>query len=109
MDLFFGTIGLLIGLLVAYLVTIPLSAVKVQVISQVLPFFITILLGYYGFLVWFRRREEFSNLLTKKEKRKSDDRSEEHTSELQSRFERVCRLLQEKKKNRTHDIRLDLQ
>ena len=73
MDLFFGTIGLLIGLLVAYLLTIPLSAVKVQVISQVLPFFITILLGYFGFQVGFRRREEFSNLLTKKEKRKSDD------------------------------------
>src|SRR5699024_12473315 len=28
-------------------------------------------------------------------------RSEEHTSELQSRFELVCRLLLEKKKNRT--------
>src|SRR5699024_11934193 len=28
-----------------------------------------------------------------------DDRSEEHTSELQSRFEIVCRLLLEKKKN----------
>src|SRR5438067_3665611 len=30
-------------------------------------------------------------------------RSEEHTSELQSRFDLVCRLLLEKKK--THDIR----
>src|SRR5699024_11651495 len=28
-----------------------------------------------------------------------DDRSEEHTSELQSRFDLVCRLLLEKKKN----------
>src|SRR5438067_9350129 len=28
-------------------------------------------------------------------------RSEEHTSELQSRFDLVCRLLLEKKKNRT--------
>src|SRR5207249_5148719 len=30
----------------------------------------------------------------------SDQRSEEHTSELQSRFDIVCRLLREKKKNR---------
>src|SRR2546422_2898383 len=30
-------------------------------------------------------------------------RSEEHTSELQSRLHLVCRLLLEKKKNRTHD------
>src|SRR5699024_11988021 len=32
--------------------------------------------------------------------RKKGRRSEEHTSELQSRFDLVCRLLLEKKKNR---------
>src|SRR5207249_5655415 len=32
------------------------------------------------------------------EQRARDDRSEEHTSELQSRFDLVCRLLLEKKK-----------
>src|SRR5438105_7773904 len=31
------------------------------------------------------------------------DRSEEHTSELQSRVDIVCRLLLEKKKTTTHD------
>src|SRR5437868_13688778 len=31
-----------------------------------------------------------------------DERSEEHTSELQSRFDLVCRLLLEKKKKRTN-------
>src|SRR5699024_11923552 len=35
-------------------------------------------------------------------------RSEEHTSELQSRFDLVCRLLLEKKKNKTHES-VDLQ
>src|SRR5437868_10374304 len=30
---------------------------------------------------------------------RADDRSEEHTSELQSRFDLVCRLLLEKKKH----------
>src|SRR5689334_24685313 len=36
-------------------------------------------------------------------------RSEEHTSELQSQFHLVCRLLLEKKKNKiNHDIRHDL-
>src|SRR5207249_5514555 len=30
-------------------------------------------------------------------------RSEEHTSELQSRFDLVCRLLLEKKKNQKHE------
>src|SRR5699024_11871663 len=31
-----------------------------------------------------------------------ESRSEEHTSELQSRFDLVCRLLLEKKKNKEH-------
>src|SRR5699024_12633660 len=34
-------------------------------------------------------------------------RSEEHTSELQSRFDLVCRLLLEKKKNTSHSQNLD--
>src|SRR5687768_18549528 len=34
---------------------------------------------------------------------RSPRRSEEHTSELQSRLHLVCRLLLEKKKNRIHD------
>src|SRR2546421_912373 len=33
-------------------------------------------------------------------------RSEEHTSELQSRSDIVCRLLLEKKKNKRHDVNL---
>src|SRR5438309_7855401 len=34
--------------------------------------------------------------------RKTSERSEEHTSELQSQFHLVCRLLLEKKKKKTH-------
>src|SRR2546422_4184693 len=37
------------------------------------------------------------------------ERSEEHTSELQSRLHLVCRLLLEKKKNRNKLTNLDLQ
>src|SRR5438067_8087327 len=33
---------------------------------------------------------------------RAGERSEEHTSELQSRFDLVCRLLLEKKKNKPH-------
>src|SRR5699024_11989086 len=36
--------------------------------------------------------------------RETDERSEEHTSELQSRFDLVCRLLLEKKHPRSHTI-----
>src|SRR2546421_6965236 len=37
-------------------------------------------------------------------RRRRRDRSEEHTSELQSRSDLVCRLLLEKKKNKKHAI-----
>src|SRR5699024_11600014 len=37
--------------------------------------------------------------------RQVDRRSEEHTSELQSRFDLVCRLLLEKKKTKEHTHR----
>src|ERR1041385_9350330 len=36
------------------------------------------------------------------------DRSEEHTSELQSRLHLVCRLLLEKKKTTTHTLELGI-
>ena len=68
-DLLFGTIGLVVGLIIAYLITIPLEKINIKIISQV-SFFVTILLGYIGFQVGFRRREEFTNLLGKKEKKK---------------------------------------
>ena len=71
-DLFFGSIGLIVGLVIAYLINMTLQDINIQVVSQVLPLFITILLGYFGFQVGFRRREEFVNLLNinKKERDK---------------------------------------
>src|SRR5699024_11312606 len=41
-------------------------------------------------------------IVSGKEYRENFYRSEEHTSELQSRFDLVCRLLLEKKKKKTH-------
>src|SRR5438067_1867464 len=38
----------------------------------------------------------------------SPPRSEEHTSELQSRFDLVCRLLLEKKKKNQHDDKINI-
>lgn len=74
-DLFFGSIGLIVGLVIAYFINMPLQDISIEIISQVLPLFITILLGYIGFRVGFRRREEFSSLLksNKKEKKKKEE------------------------------------
>src|SRR5438445_4874840 len=50
---------------------------------------------------WRSRRASFRQRTFWRGKRKEEVRSEEHTSELQSRQYLVCRLLLEKKKSRT--------
>src|SRR5689334_24234667 len=56
-----------------------------------------------GSLVHARQRADLSHGAgTDAEARGADGRSEEHTSELQSQFHLVCRLLLEKKKNNKH-------
>src|SRR5699024_2558342 len=76
-DLLFGSFGLVGGLVIAYLVNIPLTDINIYLVSQVLPLFITILLGYFGFQVGFRRRDELMNLLNfnrkEKEKKRTPD------------------------------------
>ncbi|MDY0407309.1 PIN/TRAM domain-containing protein [Virgibacillus sp. 179-BFC.A HS] len=83
-DLFFGSIGLIIGLVIAYLINITLQDIRIQVISQVLPLFIMILLGYFGFQVGFRRREEFVALLNRKEREKKRSTSEQQEPEQET-------------------------
>lgn len=80
-DLLFGTIGLIIGLLVAYLINISLQEFSLKIISEIIPLFLTIIIGYLGFQVGFRRREEFMNLFTlpRKERSKRDEIEQEPT------------------------------
>lgn len=73
-DLFFGSIGLIVGLLIAYLINITLQDINIKIVSQVIPLFLTILLGYFGFQVGFRRREEFVNLLNINRKERDKQR-----------------------------------
>ncbi|WP_068677206.1 PIN/TRAM domain-containing protein [Oceanobacillus sp. Castelsardo] len=86
-DLFFGSIGLILGLVIAYFINMPLQDINIDVISQVLPLFIMILLGYFGFQVGFKRRDEFINLLrtSKKEKRRMPD-DETETSQPKAKI-----------------------
>lgn len=76
-DLLFGSLGLIIGLIVAYLINVFVQDIQIQVVSQVVPIFLTILLGYLGFQVGFKRKDEFLNLLSKKDKQGATDSSDE--------------------------------
>ncbi|CDQ41445.1 putative PIN and TRAM-domain containing protein precursor [Virgibacillus salexigens] len=85
-DLFFGSLGLMAGLIIAFLVNIPLTDINIELVSQVLPLFTTILLGYFGFQVGFRRRDEFLNLLNinkkEREKRKPAENEQQQVSAI---------------------------
>ncbi|MCM3744786.1 PIN/TRAM domain-containing protein [Sporosarcina luteola] len=62
-DLLFGTIGLMVGLLVAFLASFGLSALEIPFITSIMPIVLSILLGYLGFQVGSKKREEFSHAI----------------------------------------------
>ena len=61
-DLVLGTIGLIIGLIVSYLVTLPLSILKIHPILTVLVSFLTVIiyfaLSYFGIKLAIKKKEE---------------------------------------------------
>ena len=80
-DLFFGSIGLILGLVVAYLINIPLQDISLKIVSEIVPLFLTIVIGYLGFQVGFRRREEFMNLLSISRKERGKKQSSDFDSD----------------------------
>ncbi|WP_201716403.1 PIN/TRAM domain-containing protein [Rossellomorea arthrocnemi] len=62
-DLLFGSLGLIIGLFVAYLFGIPFNQMEIPIVNTVVPILLTLLLGYIGFQVGFKKRDELVGLL----------------------------------------------
>lgn len=72
-DLVCGSVGLIFGLLVAFIIGFPLNAIHVPIINNVAPILLNLLFGYLGFKVGFKKRKELSSLFTKGEKKAEDD------------------------------------
>lgn len=72
-DIIFGSVGLLVGLLAAFLVGSAFSAIKVPILNTVVPIILTLLFGYLGFQVGFKKRDELLSLFTKSNKKKNTD------------------------------------
>ncbi|WP_026693297.1 PIN/TRAM domain-containing protein [Peribacillus kribbensis] len=75
-DIIFGSLGLLVGLLLAFLIGFALNAIEVPIINTVAPILLTLLFGYLGFQVGFKKRDELSGLF-KASKKKGGDSDEE--------------------------------
>jgi len=77
-DVLFGSVGLIFGLLVAFLIGFALNAVQVPILNAVVPILLTIVFGYLGFQVGFKKRDELLGLFGNRgnKKKSSDDESE---------------------------------
>jgi len=83
-DVIFGSLGLVLGLIVAFLIVIPLGKIQLVVVNTVIPIFVTILLGYLGFQVGFKKRDELLSLfsVSGKGKKKGIEEEEEPKNEV---------------------------
>ncbi|PYZ91830.1 PIN domain nuclease [Salipaludibacillus keqinensis] len=82
-DLLFGTMGLVIGLMLAFLITVALNSVEIPIVSSVLPLVLTLLFGYLGFQVGFQKRDELMGLFpgsrtSSKDSKKNEDAEPEY-------------------------------
>ncbi len=82
-DVLFGSVGLIFGLLVAFLIGFALNAVQVPILNAVVPILLTILFGYLGFQVGFKKRDELLGLFGNRsnKKKSSDDESEKEANQ----------------------------
>lgn len=63
-DLLFGTIGLSVGLILAFLLSSAVNTIMIPVVQTVVPILLTVLLGYLGFQVGFKKREEIQQMFS---------------------------------------------
>lgn len=63
-ELLFGTLGLIIGLIVAYFLGFAIDSIPLPIITEILPIILSFVLGYLGFRVGFKKRDELLQLFT---------------------------------------------
>ncbi|MGM7683938.1 PIN/TRAM domain-containing protein [Cytobacillus sp. Hm23] len=63
-DVVFGSLGLIFGLIVAFFINIPIQKIQILLFNTVIPIFLTLLLGYLGFQIGFKKRDDLINLFS---------------------------------------------
>lgn len=79
-DIIFGSVGLVFGLVIAFLIGYALTAIEVPILNTVAPIVLTLLFGYLGFQVGFKKRDELLTLFTSKKKRAAEEETEKPAS-----------------------------
>ncbi|WP_050613608.1 PIN/TRAM domain-containing protein [Bacillus testis] len=90
-DLIFGSLGLIVGLFVAFLISFAISAIEVPIVNTIAPILITLLFGYLGFQVGFKKRDELLGLIRNSKKKNPVD--EEMAEEEQQQDHSTYKIL----------------
>ena len=72
-DIVFGSIGVIVGLLLGALVSIPLYSLKIALLNILLPALIMLILGYFGFKVGTTKTEEWKKLFAPRPKKGTEE------------------------------------
>ncbi|WP_141434090.1 PIN/TRAM domain-containing protein [Bacillus sp. 03113] len=75
-DIIFGSVGLAFGLLLAFLIGFALTAIEVPILNTVAPILLTLLFGYLGFQVGFKKRDELLGLFSSRKKKSGEDEAD---------------------------------
>lgn len=81
-DIIFGSVGLIFGLIIAFLIGYALSGFKIAIINAVAPILLTLLFGYLGFQVGFKKKEELLGLFTKKKRSVEEEPEKDNKNAL---------------------------
>nr|WP_224749657.1 PIN/TRAM domain-containing protein [Polycladospora coralii] len=81
-DGLFGIIGLITGLIVAFLIQQPVSQLPIPGLNKVLPIIISGLFGYLGFRVGYKKRDELISIFTRGRQSKNGSKSAEEEIEI---------------------------
>ncbi|QKS69675.1 PIN/TRAM domain-containing protein [Paenalkalicoccus suaedae] len=81
MDLLFGTVGLVLGLSLAFLINVALNSIEITFVNAVLPILVSLLFGYLGFQVGYKKRDEMLALFPSFGKSSAKQDKVENTNE----------------------------
>lgn len=71
--LLFGSVGIIIGLLLAWLINLSLISLDWPFVSDVLPIIVTVVFAYLGFRVGTTRRQEIRSMFQSRDKQTEDE------------------------------------
>lgn len=85
-DIIFGSLGLTFGLILAFLAGLAINQMEIPILNNFVPILLTLLLGYLGFQVGFKKRDELTNLfsINRSAKKRGENQEEEPKKPVKS-------------------------